>query len=88
MQFLLKCTILGRSCRCPPTGWWRLVAAHVVRVARPVDADDGLRQREVALVLDLVGRRVVVVVAAVPVLAPPVEVLHAQVQALRSHLTT
>lgn len=53
-----------------------------MRVRRAVHAHDGGREREVALVLDDVGRRVVVVVAAVAVLAPAVEVLHAQVQAL------
>lgn len=60
----------------------RLVAAHVVRVLRSVDAHDGFREREVTLVLDDVRRRVVVVVPAVAVLAPPVKVLHAQVQPL------
>lgn len=54
-----------------------LVAAHGVRVLGAVDAHDAAREREVALVLDHVGRRVVVVVAAVAVLAPAVEVLHA-----------
>lgn len=49
---------------------------------RAVDAQHGLRQREVPLVVRVVGRRVAVVVAAVPVRAEPVEVLHAQVQIL------
>lgn len=47
-----------------------------------VHAYDGCREREVSLVVHVVGRGVVVVVAAVAVLTEPVEVLHAEVQAL------
>lgn len=64
-----------------------LVAAHGVRLAGPVDADDGGCQGEVALVVRVQRRRVVVVVSALAVRAEPVEVLHAQIQALRSRNT-
>lgn len=59
-----------------------LVAADDMRLLRRVHADDGLCDHEVSLVVHVGGRRVVVVVAARPVRAEPVEVLHAQVQAL------
>lgn len=53
-----------------------------MRVLGRVDAYDGCSEREVALVVHVARRGVVVVVAAVAVRAVAVEVLHAQVQTL------
>lgn len=59
-----------------------LIPADGVSVSGLVDADNGGGEREVPLVVRGGGRRVVVVVPALPVRAEPVEVLHAQVQTL------
>jgi hypothetical protein len=63
-----------------------LVAAEVVRVRRTVDAQDGGGGHEQRLVVRGGRRRVEVVVPAVAVRAEPVEVLHAQVQPLQTHV--